>query len=39
MPHYTYLLIGGGMAADAARRLIVELGPWRPADLHGRLPE
>jgi hypothetical protein len=37
MAHYPYLTIGGGMTADAARGLICRPGPFRAADLAGRL--
>jgi hypothetical protein len=30
MPHYKYLIIGGGMTADAAIRGIREVGPRGP---------
>ena len=50
MPDYHYLIVGGGMTADAAARGIRELdpnrdigvlaepGPFGAGDLKGRLP-
>ncbi len=35
MPHYPYLIIGGGMTADAAVRGIRELDPTSPIGLIG----
>ena len=49
MPQYKYLIVGGGMTADAtvqgirkvdgARQLIAEAGRFAPEDLKGRLLE
>jgi 3-phenylpropionate/trans-cinnamate dioxygenase ferredoxin reductase subunit len=39
MPHYPYLIIGGGMAADAAVRGIRELDPDRAIGLVGAEPD
>jgi hypothetical protein len=41
MPHCTYLIIGGGMTADAAVQGIREMDPhtpFRPEDLKGLIP-
>jgi len=32
-----YLIVGGGMTADAARALIAEPGPVTPAGLKGKV--
>jgi NADPH-dependent 2,4-dienoyl-CoA reductase/sulfur reductase-like enzyme len=39
MPHYTYLIVGGGMTAAAAARGIRQVDPSRPIGLIGSEPD